>query len=80
VGIEASFGLPPARQARSRLTRQRILAAGTARLEEGGTEMLTIAAVAARAGVSVGSVYRRFGDKGPADRGLAARHDRPVPR
>jgi AcrR family transcriptional regulator len=42
-------------------------------LEEGGAEALTVAAVAARAGVSVGSVYRRFGDK---DRLLAAlQHD-----
>lgn len=60
---EPSLDLPPAQQARSRLTQQRILEAGTALLEEGGTEALTVAAVAARAGVSVGSVYRRFGDK-----------------
>jgi AcrR family transcriptional regulator len=73
VSIEQSLDLPPAQQARSRLTQQRILAAGTALLEEGGTEMLTIAAVAARAGASVGSVYRRFGDK---DRLIAAlQHD-----
>ncbi|MER6248845.1 TetR/AcrR family transcriptional regulator [Streptomyces griseorubiginosus] len=60
---EPSLDLPPAQQARSRRTQQRILEAGTALLEEGGTEALTIAAVAARAGVSVGSVYRRFGGK-----------------
>lgn len=55
------------------MTQQRILEAGTALLEEGGTEALTVAAVASRAGVSVGSVYRRFGDK---DRLLAAlQHD-----
>jgi AcrR family transcriptional regulator len=69
VSIEPSLDLPPAQQARSRLTRQRILEAGTALLEEGGTEALTIAAVAARAGASVGGVYRRFGDK---DRLIAA--------
>lgn len=69
VSTEPTLDLPPAQQARSRLTQQRILEAGTALLEEGGTEALTIAAVASRAGVSVGSVYRRFGDK---DRLLAA--------
>jgi AcrR family transcriptional regulator len=69
VRTEPSLDLPPAQQRRSRLTQQRILGAGTALLEEGGTEVLTVAAVAARAGVSVGSVYRRFGDK---DRLIAA--------
>ncbi|MEU5198011.1 TetR/AcrR family transcriptional regulator [Streptomyces scabiei] len=70
---EPTLDLPPAQQARSRMTQQRILEAGTALLEEGGTEALTVAAVASRAGVSVGSVYRRFGDK---DRLLAAlQHD-----
>ncbi|ALU73463.1 TetR family transcriptional regulator (plasmid) [Rhodococcus erythropolis R138] len=65
--------LPRAQQARSRRTQQQILDAGTSLLEEGGAEALTVAAVAARAGVAVGSVYRRFGDK---DRLLAAlQHD-----
>ncbi|MGP3916601.1 TetR/AcrR family transcriptional regulator [Nonomuraea sp. 10N515B] len=54
---------PPALQARSRETQDRIFAAGTRLLKEGGAEELTVAAVAAEAGVSVGSVYRRFGDK-----------------
>lgn len=54
---------PPALQARSRVTQERIFAAGTRILEEGGQEALTIAAVASAAGVSVGGVYRRFGDK-----------------
>ncbi|MET7476997.1 TetR/AcrR family transcriptional regulator [Streptomyces sp. NPDC005648] len=73
MSTEPSLDLPPAQQARSRLTQQRILEAGTALLEEGGTEALTVAAVASRAGVSVGSVYRRFGDK---DRLIAAlQHD-----
>ncbi|GAA4721382.1 TetR/AcrR family transcriptional regulator [Phytohabitans rumicis] len=73
MSTETSLDLPPAQQARSRVTQQRILEAGTALLEEGGTEGLTIAAVASRAGVSVGSVYRRFGDK---DRLTAAlQHD-----
>jgi AcrR family transcriptional regulator len=54
---------PPALQARSRVTQERIFAAGTRILEEGGQAALTIAAVAEAAGVSVGGVYRRFGDK-----------------
>jgi len=54
---------PVARQARSRLTQDRIFAASTRLLEEGGPEALTIVAVAEAAGVSVGTVYRRFGDK-----------------
>lgn len=66
---QESLDLPRAQQARSRVTKQRILLAGTALLKEGGTEALTVAAVSARAGVSVGSVYQRFGDK---DRLLAA--------
>lgn len=55
--------LPPALQARSRVTQDRIFAAGTRLLQEGGSEALTVAAVAEAAGVAVGSVYRRFGDK-----------------
>lgn len=54
---------PPALQERSRLTHERLFAAGIRLLEEGGPEALTVAAVAEGAGVSVGSVYRRFGDK-----------------
>ncbi len=45
------------------MTQDRIFAAGTRLLQDGGTEALTVAAVAAAAGVAVGSVYRRFGDK-----------------
>ena len=37
--------------------------AGYALLEEGGVDALTVAAVAERAGMAVGSIYRRFGDK-----------------
>ncbi|MFE7277800.1 MULTISPECIES: TetR family transcriptional regulator [Streptomyces] len=61
--------MPPAHQQRSRLTQTRIFTEGTRLLQEGGPEALTVAAVAKAAGVSVGSVYRRFGDK---DRLLAA--------
>jgi AcrR family transcriptional regulator len=55
--------VPPALQTRSRLTHDRIFRAGTRLLEAGGAEALTVAAVASEAGVAVGSVYRRFGDK-----------------
>jgi AcrR family transcriptional regulator len=51
------------RQERSRRTQATILAAGTELLEEGGFEALAVSAVAERAGVSVGGVYRRFGTK-----------------
>ncbi|MEU7834704.1 MULTISPECIES: TetR/AcrR family transcriptional regulator [unclassified Nonomuraea] len=54
---------PVARQARSRETQNRIFDAGIRLLEEGGPEALTVVAVAEAAEVSVGSVYRRFGDK-----------------
>ncbi|GCB53557.1 TetR/AcrR family transcriptional regulator [Streptomyces sp. NL15-2K] len=54
---------PPALQERSRRSQQDILRAGYALLEEGGVDALTVAAVAERAGMAVGSVYRRFGDK-----------------
>jgi AcrR family transcriptional regulator len=65
--------VPPAVQARSRLTQDRIFTAGTRLLEEGGPEALTVVSVAEAAGVSVGTVYRRFGDK---ERLLLAIHTR----
>jgi AcrR family transcriptional regulator len=58
-----ALSVPPALQARSRATQDRIFTAGTRLLEEGGPEALTVASVAAAAGVAVGSIYRRFGDK-----------------
>lgn len=54
---------PLAQQDRSRRTQDRIFRAGIALLEQGGPEALTVVAVAGAAGVAVGSVYRRFGDK-----------------
>lgn len=60
---------PVAQQARSRRTRELISEAAYALLTEGGVDALTMTALAERAGVSVGSVYRRFGDK---DRLLSA--------
>ncbi|GAB2628973.1 hypothetical protein GCM10027168_70820 [Streptomyces capparidis] len=54
----------PAQQERSRITERKILAAARQALAEGGWEGLAVARVAAAAGVSVGSVYERFIDKG----------------
>lgn len=54
---------PPALQARSRETQQRILNAVLAILAESGADALSTAAVSEAAGVSVGSIYRRFGNK-----------------
>ncbi|MDZ7781153.1 MAG: TetR/AcrR family transcriptional regulator [Gemmatimonadota bacterium] len=53
----------PPQQARSRRTLERIVKAALAILEEEGTEGLTVQAVVARAGSSVGSFYARFGGK-----------------
>ncbi|PSK96505.1 TetR family transcriptional regulator [Murinocardiopsis flavida] len=44
--------------------RRALLAAADAILAEHGTEGLTMEAVGARAGVGIGTVYRRFGDLG----------------
>jgi AcrR family transcriptional regulator len=51
------------RQARSRETLTRLLDAAEAVLSEGGLEAATVPAIARRAGLSVGTVYRRFPDK-----------------
>lgn len=45
-------------------TRERILAAAHSLIAEGGYEAAGVAAVAARAGVATGSVYRHFPSKG----------------
>lgn len=65
------------RQARSRETLTRLLDAAEAVLSEGGLEAATVPAIAQRAGVSVGAVYRRFPDK---DGLLRAVHERVVRR
>jgi AcrR family transcriptional regulator len=53
----------PAKQARSRVTRDRLLVAGRQLLEQGVFEQTTIAGLAQIAGCSVGSFYSRFPDK-----------------
>jgi AcrR family transcriptional regulator len=55
--------LRPPRQRRSRESLERVVAAGTALLVEGGYEAFTITEVAKRARVSVGSLYGRFQSK-----------------
>lgn len=54
---------PPAQQERSRRTEHQILQAGLALLGELGEAGITMSAVSERAGVSVGSIYRRFGSR-----------------
>lgn len=53
----------PPKQARSRETFNRLLDAAEGLLGEKGLEAATVPAIAKRAGVSVGVVYRRFPDK-----------------
>jgi len=53
----------PVKQTRSRETVNRLLDAAEALLIEGGLERATVPNIAARAGLSVGVVYRRFPDK-----------------
>src|ERR1700682_5501050 len=53
----------PTVQERARNTLQRLLDAAEHTLEEDGLEGATVPAIAARAGMSVGNVYKRFKDK-----------------
>jgi AcrR family transcriptional regulator len=59
----APSGLRTPQQARSRRTRERILEAAVAAFEAGGYDETTTAAIAARAGVGVGTLYAWFPDK-----------------
>ncbi len=52
-----------AQQVRSRATEASIFDAASSLLREGGLDACTIPAIASRAGVAVGTVYRRFADK-----------------
>jgi AcrR family transcriptional regulator len=56
-------GVRTPQQARSRRTRERILAAAVAAFEAGGYDETTTAAIARRAGVGVGTLYAWFPDK-----------------
>ncbi len=53
-------GFRPPQQARSRESLHKVLAAAEHVLAEQGIEEFTVAAVAERAGMSVGAIYRRF--------------------
>lgn len=53
----------PPQQARSRAALRKVLAAAEHVLVTGGLDNFTMAAVAERAGVSIGAVYRRFSGK-----------------
>lgn len=53
----------PTVQDRGRRTRERLLNAAERTLESAGLEGATVPVIAARAGVSVGNVYKRFPDK-----------------
>jgi AcrR family transcriptional regulator len=63
MATNAELAELPAKQARSRLTRDRLLAAGHHLLERGGFEAISIADIAGEAGCSVGAFYHRFTDK-----------------
>ncbi|WP_406638766.1 TetR/AcrR family transcriptional regulator [Amycolatopsis sp. WGS_07] len=58
-----SEGFRPPQQARSRASLQKVLTAAEHVLAERGLESFTIAEVASRAGMSVGTIYRRFDGK-----------------
>lgn len=54
---------PPAQQDRSRRTEHLILQAALSLLGDLGEEGITMTAISEQAGVSVGSIYRRFGSR-----------------
>ncbi|MFD2466224.1 TetR/AcrR family transcriptional regulator [Amycolatopsis silviterrae] len=58
-----SEGFRPPQQARSRASLQKVLTAAEQVLAEQGLDSFTVAEVAARAGMSVGTIYRRFDGK-----------------
>ncbi|MBW4717245.1 TetR/AcrR family transcriptional regulator [Saccharothrix obliqua] len=60
---ERSVGFRPPQQTRSQESLERVLAAAEHVLASRGLEEFTIAAVAERAGRSVGAIYRRFSGK-----------------
>src|SRR5437762_13651901 len=62
-GSERSDLALPVKQARSRLTRDRFLAAGRNLLNRGAFEDTSISDIADVAGCSVGAFYQRFPDK-----------------
>ncbi len=63
----------PPKQRRSRESYERVLDAAHVLLEENGFEGFTVQEVAARAGVSIGAIYERFGNKETLLRAVHAR-------
>jgi AcrR family transcriptional regulator len=63
----------PALQQRSQATTEHLLEAAEELLAEGGADAATLRAIADRAGVSLGIVYRRFPDKDAILRAVYAR-------
>jgi AcrR family transcriptional regulator len=62
--VSSASALPrPPRQRRSRESSERVIKAGLELLDELEYDSFTIAEVSRRAGVSVGSIYARFGSK-----------------
>src|SRR4029453_3630618 len=58
-----AMDVPPAKQARSRATRDALVRAGRNLCEIKDFDELSVAEIAAEAGCSVGSFYSRFSDK-----------------
>jgi AcrR family transcriptional regulator len=71
--LSAQQAIRPPKQQRSRESYGRVLDAAYALLEENGFEGFTIQEVAARAAVSVGAIYERFGNKETLLRAVHAR-------
>jgi AcrR family transcriptional regulator len=63
VELTSLDGVLPARQSRSREAQQRLLQAGEAVFARMGYDGAHVSDIAAAAGVSIGSFYRRFRDK-----------------
>lgn len=71
--VPATEWILPAKQARSRQTRDRLLEAGRQVLEDGDFDATPVAEIARRAGCSVGAFYVRFQDKEAFYRALIER-------
>lgn len=63
TGIQSAGLMRPAKQARSRETRDRLLTVGRELFERGAFEETHVADIARNAGCSVGAFYQRFPDK-----------------